>query len=321
MPQPKQRVMHLVRMEQHSNQLRIGGISCRPSPSGPLWHGDCGEASESRRQYRREVERSDRLRCCRIAADLRAPSLQTRRRESHSIIQDRRLRPLRSRDHRGVAAAKDRTFIGALRRGVARGTENFLSVIRARRRLSQLPVVSLAAAAARANLSLVLLLAGAMAANVAEVAGLRRQSPARQRSTAKRSLASNRNLRRRYAGRGTLLCADGSRPTIETNNGIAFTGSRIEEPRLSTATLAEFAGQYRSGELEATYDLSIERGALMLECNWNPPAKLTPIAPDEFDSGAYGILVFRRNGSGRISGLSVFTLNARNVGFERTRVP
>jgi len=149
MPQPKQRVRHQVRMEQHSNQLpRIGGISSWPPPS-PLWHGDCGEVSESRRQYRREIERPDRLRCCRIAADLRAPSLQTRRRESHSIIQDRRLRALRSRDHRGVATAKDRTLIGPLRRGIAPGTENFLSAFRARRRVSQLPVVSLRAAVAR----------------------------------------------------------------------------------------------------------------------------------------------------------------------------
>ncbi|MGC1784619.1 MAG: serine hydrolase domain-containing protein [Acidobacteriaceae bacterium] len=123
------------------------------------------------------------------------------------------------------------------------------------------------------------------------------------------------------AGTGTITFDDshGSmKATIVTNNGIDFKGSRIEEPRLSTADLAEFAGQYKSGELDATYNLSIDKGTLTLRCNWNPPLKLTPIAQDEFDSGAYGILVFHRDANHRISGLSVFTLNARNVGFEKT---
>jgi CubicO group peptidase (beta-lactamase class C family) len=123
------------------------------------------------------------------------------------------------------------------------------------------------------------------------------------------------------AGTGTITFDDsrGSmKATIETNNGIAFTGSRIEEPRLDAAALEEFAGQYKSEELDTTYNLSIDKGALTLRCNWNPPLKLTPIAQDEFDSGAYGILVFLRDADRRISGLSVFTLNARNVSFKKT---
>jgi len=122
-------------------------------------------------------------------------------------------------------------------------------------------------------------------------------------------------------GTGTITF-DGShgsvKVTIDTDNGTAFTGSRIEEPRLSSASLTEFAGKYKSEELDATYDLSIDNGILTLRCNWNLPLQLTPIAPDEFDSGAYGIFVFHRDVTHRISGLSVFTLNARNVGFKRT---
>jgi len=124
----------------------------------------------------------------------------------------------------------------------------------------------------------------------------------------------------RDAGAGTITFDDshgGMKATIETDNGTAFTGSRIEEPRLSADALAEFAGEYESEELAATYNLSIDNGTLTLRCNWNPPLKLTPVARDEFDSGAYGILVFHRDADRRISGLSVFTLNARNVVFKR----
>jgi CubicO group peptidase (beta-lactamase class C family) len=125
----------------------------------------------------------------------------------------------------------------------------------------------------------------------------------------------------RGAGAGTITfeVSHGSmKATIETDNGIAFTGNRIEEPRLSTTALAEFAGQYQSEELDATYNLSMDKGTLTLRCNWNPPLTLTPIAQDEFDSGAYGILVFHRDANHRISGLSVYTLNARDVGFTKT---
>jgi CubicO group peptidase (beta-lactamase class C family) len=123
------------------------------------------------------------------------------------------------------------------------------------------------------------------------------------------------------AGTGTVTfdgSHDSMKAIIETNNGLAFMGGRIKEPHLNPAALAEFAGIYKSEELEATYNLSIDNGMLTLRCNWNPPLKLTPIAHDEFDSGAYGILVFHRDANHRISGLSVFTLNARNIGFKKT---
>jgi CubicO group peptidase (beta-lactamase class C family) len=123
------------------------------------------------------------------------------------------------------------------------------------------------------------------------------------------------------AGAGTITFegSHGSmKATIETDNGIAFRGNRIGEPRLSTTALAEFAGHYQSEELDATYNLSMDKGTLTLRCNWNPPLTLTPIAQDEFDSGAYGILLFHRDANHRISGFSVYTLNARNIGFTKT---
>ena len=121
-------------------------------------------------------------------------------------------------------------------------------------------------------------------------------------------------------GTGTITFDNsygGMKATLEMDGVAFFAGSRIEEPHLSGASLTEFVGLYRSGELDATYNLSIDKGSLMLRTNWNPPLKLSPIVQDEFDSGDFGTLVFHRDASHRVSGLSVFSVRVRNVGFER----
>jgi CubicO group peptidase (beta-lactamase class C family) len=121
-------------------------------------------------------------------------------------------------------------------------------------------------------------------------------------------------------GTGTITFenADGGmKATLVTDGETFFAGKRIEVPHLSGSDLAGYAGQYRSQEISTTYDLSIDPGGLLLRNKWNPPLKLTAIAPDEFESGDLGTLVFRRDANNRVSGLSVFTVNARHVSFER----
>ena len=125
----------------------------------------------------------------------------------------------------------------------------------------------------------------------------------------------------RDLGTGTITFdeSDGRlKATLEMDGETFFAGRKIEEPHLTDADLASYAGRYRSTELDATYNLSINTGSLTLQNNWNPPLKLTPIARDEFDGGGLGTLVFHRDLNHRISGLSVFTVNARDVGFEKT---
>jgi CubicO group peptidase (beta-lactamase class C family) len=110
-----------------------------------------------------------------------------------------------------------------------------------------------------------------------------------------------------------------TKASLALDGDTLFAGRRIAEPQLDDAALAPFVGVYRSTELEATYILSIHEENLMLRNNWNPPLKLTPIARDAFESGDLGRLVFHRDANHRISGLSVFSNNARNVGFEKTQ--
>jgi len=123
-------------------------------------------------------------------------------------------------------------------------------------------------------------------------------------------------------GTGTITFENadrGMKATLVTDGETFFAGNRIEAPHLSEADLADYAGQYRSTEIDTSYDLSIDAGGLLLRNKWNPPLKLTALAPDEFESGDLGTLVFRRDDNHRVSGLSVFTVNARGVNFERVK--
>jgi len=134
------------------------------------------------------------------------------------------------------------------------------------------------------------------------------------------------NLRRvganqfRDLGTGTITFEEsngGMKATLVTDGEIFFAGKRVEAPHLSEADLVTYAGEYKSAELDATYDLSIDQGGLLLRNKRNTPLKLTAVAPDEFESADLGTLVFRRDANHRVSGLSVFTVNARDVKLDR----
>jgi Beta-lactamase len=107
--------------------------------------------------------------------------------------------------------------------------------------------------------------------------------------------------------------------TVTYNNAITFAGARINDLHLDDAALAVYAGIYHSTELDATYKLSVEDGNLVLRTNWNPAAKMQPIVQDEF-SGRGMTVVFRRDNTNHVSGLSVFSGwdgVIRNEGFEK----
>ncbi len=96
-----------------------------------------------------------------------------------------------------------------------------------------------------------------------------------------------------------------------------FAGERVQEPHLSSAELSAYAGQYRSTEMDVTYHFSVNGGALVLQFNWNPPVKLNAVAPDEFESEELGTIVFHRNKNRRVSGMNIFSVNARGVSFTK----
>jgi CubicO group peptidase (beta-lactamase class C family) len=125
----------------------------------------------------------------------------------------------------------------------------------------------------------------------------------------------------RFIGGGAITfdSTDGTmKASLDLDGQALFAGAKIHELHLNEAALGAFVGVFKSTELDAKYTFSITNGSLMLRSNWDPPSKLSPIAPDEFDSEDLGTLVFRRDANHRISGFSVFAGRVRDVSFEKT---
>lgn len=96
---------------------------------------------------------------------------------------------------------------------------------------------------------------------------------------------------------------------------------RIEPLRLSPGQLAEFAGDYRSEELDITYRFTVEEGRLTARSLWSwKPATLTPTLKDRFDNteeGVMSIVTFMRDTAGKLVGLQVHGGRVRSVEFVR----
>lgn len=126
----------------------------------------------------------------------------------------------------------------------------------------------------------------------------------------------------RDLGTGTITfeaSGEEMKATLEMDGKAFFAGRRIEPPKLGDAELAAYTGSYKSTELDATYTVKVEQGVLKLRNGWNPVEELTPLTKDEFESEGYGTIVFRRDGNGQVNGFSVNAVEARNIGFDKTK--
>jgi CubicO group peptidase (beta-lactamase class C family) len=96
-----------------------------------------------------------------------------------------------------------------------------------------------------------------------------------------------------------------------------FAGERVAESHLSAAELAAYAGKYTSTEEDAPYNISVVGGKLKLQLKWEPAVELEAVGPDEFENAELGNVVFQRDGNGKVSGLSLYSVRAREVGFTK----
>lgn len=95
--------------------------------------------------------------------------------------------------------------------------------------------------------------------------------------------------------------------------------SEAAAPALSEAELQEYAGEYRSPELDTSYDLAVEDGRLVAAHWRNPPSVLVPSEPDAFagDRWWFPEVRFLRDAAGEVIGFAVNGARVRNLVFER----
>ncbi len=98
--------------------------------------------------------------------------------------------------------------------------------------------------------------------------------------------------------------------------------AEAEGPMLSAEQLQEYAGSYRSPELDSTYDLEVDAEGRLVAGHWrNDPSVLSPTGADEFAGDQWFLpeVRFVRDGGGRVSGFTVTGARVRGLIFERQR--
>lgn len=92
---------------------------------------------------------------------------------------------------------------------------------------------------------------------------------------------------------------------------------RVEPFAPSSAALAEFAGVYRSDEIETVYRMVVRDGLLRLERLKAPAAPLTPFVADTF-TGQPGMFRFVRGDGGRVTGFVLDGGRVRKMTFTKS---
>jgi CubicO group peptidase (beta-lactamase class C family) len=93
---------------------------------------------------------------------------------------------------------------------------------------------------------------------------------------------------------------------------------RYEPLKASEENFGQYAGEYSSAELQATYRFAVKEGKLTLATTWQEPAVLEPTVLDEFQGPFGTAIVFRRDAAGHITGCDLFAGRVRNISFART---
>ena len=104
---------------------------------------------------------------------------------------------------------------------------------------------------------------------------------------------------------------------VRTRGG-TVTFTRADTVALDSTRLAEYAGNYRSDEVEATHTWKVEKGKLVVYAAYRRLGVLEPSYKDGFTRGGSVIDVVR-DGKGRITGYMVESGRVRHLRFTRVR--
>jgi CubicO group peptidase (beta-lactamase class C family) len=125
-----------------------------------------------------------------------------------------------------------------------------------------------------------------------------------------------------FAGPGAQLIFDRlqnetTRLTLAFQDAAPQIYEKFEPLKSSAEDLAQYAGEFSSSELQATYRFAVKDGKLTLATNWREPSVLEPTVRGEFQGPSGIAIVFRRDASGHITGCDLFAGRVRNISFTR----
>jgi CubicO group peptidase (beta-lactamase class C family) len=110
----------------------------------------------------------------------------------------------------------------------------------------------------------------------------------------------------------------GMRVTVTSPDTPPQVFERYEPIKPSVEDLAQYAGEYASGELQTTYRFAVKDGKLAVTTNWREPFVLEPGVRDEFQGANGTTFVFRRDAVGHIIACDLFAYTVRNISLTRT---
>ena len=105
---------------------------------------------------------------------------------------------------------------------------------------------------------------------------------------------------------------------IVRTTGETVTFTRADTAALTPAALAEYAGDYRNEEVEATHTWKVEKGDLVLYSNHRRLGVLEPTYKDGFTRGG-SVIDVQRDAKGRITGFVVESGRVRHLRFTRMK--
>jgi CubicO group peptidase (beta-lactamase class C family) len=114
------------------------------------------------------------------------------------------------------------------------------------------------------------------------------------------------------ANAGTVFLTDGTRLPLRREH---------EEWRPKRDELAEYAGTYRSAELDVTWTIDVTPDALLLRRKYAKEQALQPLVADLFRAGPGLVMAFARNEEGMVARLSISFPGVLNLEFTRAAEP
>jgi hypothetical protein len=105
--------------------------------------------------------------------------------------------------------------------------------------------------------------------------------------------------------------------TVVTEGVRPMPFSRVELATTDAARLAPLAGSYTSAELDVSWRLTVEDGALVAHGRREVSRRLEPVFADAFRTPDGVLLRVQRDGAGAVTGFTVSAGRARGIRFDR----